>query len=354
VEVFEVGEKVRAIYLGIEYDATIESQIETGSYQVHFESDEGAWGRATKREHIRRVEDQNQSTRDATVIPDMTSMAHHLLHAARSPRLSMLCFMVLTLVQIVVFICEPRLVYGKAAVLLDKPPEFVFFRLIGVKEVGLMCMYAAAVPLYSGNIDSFFVSLTAWGRLSTLIFMSWIVLGLGGPVEAYLGIIQDVLFGSWALYASITVSASTPSNTTKQQNLPLIVCVAVCGCVEAWHGISVMQSPREAALAGFGELTDMTLSVAPLHLGYRSLGYMTALCGLYQLAVAAGALFGSTALSWRMAFAIMCHHLSDHILLGLLGVWIRGCGGGQPIATPVFHLQCGLTLAAVLVTRRKG
>jgi hypothetical protein len=59
VDVFKVGEKVRAKYLGVEYDATIESQIDTGSYQVHFESNEGAWGRATKREHIRRVEDEN-------------------------------------------------------------------------------------------------------------------------------------------------------------------------------------------------------------------------------------------------------------------------------------------------------
>jgi hypothetical protein len=56
VEVFSDGERVRAKYQGAEYDGTILRQIGDTSYQVAFESDEGHWERATKREHIRRAE----------------------------------------------------------------------------------------------------------------------------------------------------------------------------------------------------------------------------------------------------------------------------------------------------------
>jgi hypothetical protein len=56
VEVFPDGERVRAKYQGVEYDGTILRQIGDTSYQVAFESNEGHWERATKREHIRSAE----------------------------------------------------------------------------------------------------------------------------------------------------------------------------------------------------------------------------------------------------------------------------------------------------------
>jgi hypothetical protein len=58
VEVFPDGERVRAKYQGVEYDGTILRQIGDTSYEVAFESDEGSWEKTTKREHIRRAEQQ--------------------------------------------------------------------------------------------------------------------------------------------------------------------------------------------------------------------------------------------------------------------------------------------------------
>jgi hypothetical protein len=56
LESFPAGERVRAKHAGVEYDATVLSQISRASYQVAFESDEGFWERPCLREHIRRAQ----------------------------------------------------------------------------------------------------------------------------------------------------------------------------------------------------------------------------------------------------------------------------------------------------------
>lgn len=189
-------------------------------------------------------------------------------------RLSMLCFMTLTFVQILVFLLHPVLVYGDAAVAMDRPPHFVFFRLIGVKEIGLMIMYSAAVPLHGTGAEPFFCLLASAGRLSTPIFMTWIVAGLGGPPIAYCGIIQDVVFGAWTLNACINTAKTAAPAETFQTSLATLIetaVVATAGAAEAWHGWSVMLEPAEACLSKFGEVQTDDLdawSVGPLHLGW--------------------------------------------------------------------------------------
>ena len=51
-----IDERVRAVYDGIEYNATVLHQIGINSLQLRFESDEGPWDRATSRARMRKAD----------------------------------------------------------------------------------------------------------------------------------------------------------------------------------------------------------------------------------------------------------------------------------------------------------
>ena len=53
---FAADERVRAVYDGIEYNATVLHQIGINSFQLRFESDEGPWDRATSRARMRKAD----------------------------------------------------------------------------------------------------------------------------------------------------------------------------------------------------------------------------------------------------------------------------------------------------------
>ena len=191
-------------------------------------------------------------------------------------QLSMLVFMVLTAVQIVVFVVHPVLVYGDAAVAMDRPPHFVFFRLIGVKEVGLMVMYAAALGP-SSKVNTFFCFVSAVGRLSTICYMTWVVFKLGGPTVGYVGIVQDVVFGTWTMYTCVSrgydAQSSNGSSGVSLPSFSLLCIVTITGLAEAWHGFRIMLQPVQSASEGFGEVVGSASGIenwghGPLHLGF--------------------------------------------------------------------------------------
>ena len=89
--------------------------------------------------------------------------------------------------------------------------------------------------------------------------------------------------------------------------------------------------------------------VAPLHLGYRSLGFMTGLIGAYQVAIAVQ----QSSLTTKMAFAVLFHHIADYVLLGAIDrsglLQVQGSASDATVVQPLqFQLVCGLLLAGAM------
>jgi hypothetical protein len=93
--------------------------------------------------------------------------------------------------------CTPiQIVHDQAPFMDDPSNHFPFIRVIGIKEIGLMTVYATAVA----TNDVTFMALTGLGRLFTVPLMTTLVFAFDAPLAVLSGITQDILFGSWTCY----------------------------------------------------------------------------------------------------------------------------------------------------------
>ena len=79
---------------------------------------------------------------------------------------SMVVFIAFTAIQVLVFVLDPEKFDTTAFDFRLEAPPYAFYTLIGLKEVGLMCMYAAFVF----DNDRVMMLMTAIGRLSTAVY----------------------------------------------------------------------------------------------------------------------------------------------------------------------------------------
>ena len=145
-------------------------------------------------------------------------------------RLSMAAFIVFSSLQIFCFIFKPHLLHQEGLGFDFEKDPFVFYSLIGLKEVGLMIFYTSFVV----GSDRTMMLATSLGRLSTLVYGCWLVICLQVPPTFFFALLPDVLFGVWTLWALLALPAPEakpkPKPTPKQ---PLVdVMLVAAGCFE--------------------------------------------------------------------------------------------------------------------------
>jgi hypothetical protein len=241
----------------------------------------------------------------------------------RVPGHSIHAFMVFTVLQILVFIFKPEL-YKDAAPDIDSR----IFVLIGVKELGLLCIYFAIA--WAG--DRRLMGMTVVGRLMVVPFMFWVVGYLGGPLSALAGVLQDISFGGWTWWC---LRLQQPSEDARGQGGKMDrrqkqtggACAGaaravlfVAGIAEAAAGILIMSDPEiylqnasehrwMAFASGDGDLSS------GIHLGMRSIALMNFLLGSYQICI------GVLGASSNVYTACGLYHLVFVVCLRLVKLW---------------------------------
>lgn len=231
-----------------------------------------------------------------------------------SPARTMWAFIAFTIVQLLLFVFYPS-VYSAAAGDMDKAPAFATFRLIGIKEVGLMTIYSALT--LAGDKKLMFM--TVVGRSMVVPFMCWVILSHGAPTSVLVGIIQDVSFGAWTAY-TISKSPNGISRPVEQNSVLANACRAsifIAGFVESYSGYLLLSEPvamlrdQPKWAMSFKRLED---SVGPVHMGVRSVGFMSFVMGGYQMYIALSrasrAVYMAVGLH-HLAFALGVHFLSS-------------------------------------------
>ena len=112
------------------------------------------------------------------------------------PSHTIAAFILFTLIQIIIFLFCPQ-VYNNAAPGMDTPPTYALFRLIGIKECGLVFIYVAIAI----TEDHLLMKMTIVGRMTVIPFTLWCVYGLGAPTTMLFGVLQDVIFGGWTAWS---------------------------------------------------------------------------------------------------------------------------------------------------------
>lgn len=218
----------------------------------------------------------------------------------RAPAHTMHAFILFTVVQIFIFIFAPE-IYKDAAPDIDRR----IFALIGLKETGLMVIYFAL----SWVEDRALMRMTVIGRLAVVPFMLWVVGYLGGPGSALAGVLQDIFFGGWTLWAlnSNQDRATDPDTYRSIEGSRMVrIVLFVAGLLEAMVGIIQLAYPEFALQDTEGYnwvsfIDDSSLSEG-IHLGIRSIAFMSFLIGCYQ------AFIGLHGADRRVYFACGMYH----------------------------------------------
>ena len=311
--------------------------------------------------------------------------------------LSLKCFVAFTVLQILGFIVAPAVVVQLAGgdPPLDMAPDYPAVRLIGLKEIGLCLIYAAIIESRQWSL----VLMTVVGRLSVVPFVLWMVLVVGAPVELAGGVVQDVTFAAWTLWAmrgllaappAPPAAAASPGRGGEEVAVPML---ALCfravlfaaGAIEAVNGLLLLLRPGVVTVSApaaepilipppplmradtgglpdvwwwspvHGNLTSLADSVDPLHSGLRSFGLMTTLVGAYQMCIAilaTGRGQGEFLFRSRVAIAALTHHTLFSLVTT---AYCKHAAPADAAATttmalpraPPFHLPLSVALATI-------
>ena len=199
-------------------------------------------------------------------------------------------FVAVSVAQAVAFICAPALLAGATDPPLGAPP-YTYVRLLGVWELGLMLLYAAA----AARGDHGAAAATVAGRLCVVPYVGWLTRGpLRAPAGVWAFVGQDIAFAAataWAL-ATTTAPPRKPRDATKGgrgEQRPLAsralraaaLCAAfVAGCADLNAGYRAIVAPPDAG-------ADASASGDAWQLGRRSLGLAVAITGGYCCLAAA-------------------------------------------------------------------
>ncbi len=256
------------------------------------------------------------------------------------PATSLRGFILFTVAQVVVFLFRPSL-YADVAGDVDAAP-FRVFRGIGAKECGLLCLYVAVARAGDRRL----AWMTVAGRLQTIPFMLWCVLVLGAPPSVLGGVVQDVAFAGWTAWALLQTDGDDSNGHTKGASSSsssswrlFRLALAACGLAEIYVGGRMMFDPEgyiDGVSPWFALFDDpASATVAPIHLGIRSIGLMCLLIGGYQATVAR-----LGAADRRVYWACACYH--SVFCLATIG-FCRAHG----LRAPLFHAAAGILLATI-------
>ena len=192
-------------------------------------------------------------------------------------------FVLFTLIQIVVFLCFPQL-YKDAAPDMDSAPTFAMFRMIGIKECGLVLMYIAI----GYTNDHVLMKMTVLGRMTVIPFTLGAILSLGAPTTMLFGILQDVSFGMWTMYAL----RKQQRQQQRQVGTGIFswltrLALIVGGCMGIYVGYLGLLFPEyvlETQPVWYCFLKNVKLS-SDIHLGYRSVSLIYLLVGCYHVGI---------------------------------------------------------------------
>ena len=196
-------------------------------------------------------------------------------------------FVAFSCVQVVFFLCAPRLLIDATDPPLDRAP-YRFVRLLGVWEAGLMVLYGAACA----RGDRGAACATVAGRFCVVPYVLWLTRGpLRVPAGVWAFVAQDVVFASWTAWALATTKASKqPKPKAAAAPRPLVsrllhaaafLGAFAGGCADMWHGgQAVVAAPAAGGFDAAGHAGDWQL-------GRRSLGLAMAITGAYCALAAA-------------------------------------------------------------------
>lgn len=214
-----------------------------------------------------------------------------------------IAFIAFTLVQIVMFIAVPWLYSGLSGGI-DPPPYYLGFRLIGLKEMGLMTIYTAGVVLE----DDMLTWTTIFGRSTTLVFTPLMIFVMGAPSALWGGVVQDVSGAGITAYLLLTDperSKRKPKEFLPLKHSRYMWCarLALClaGCMEMYNGLALFYDVNS-----FSYLLNEQLEEPAL--GIKSFGYMSFLVGLYQFIISL-----RSDVDGLMYMAVNLHHLAFYV-----------------------------------------
>jgi hypothetical protein len=155
-------------------------------------------------------------------------------------------------------------------------PYFSSFRLIGMKEIGLMLFYLSS--LYVNDIR--LIKLTITARFTVLIFTPIMIFFYGAGQEMWFGVIQDVLgaLSTWYLLHLKPNMGRKRSALPISSRLPLQMMLCVSGIWESSYGLQLFLFPMQTSLI-------KSQCIFPSGYGIQSFGFMTILLGVYQICV---------------------------------------------------------------------
>ena len=188
--------------------------------------------------------------------------------------MSIYVFMLYMVVTSAVMLLAPELLP------VDEPPPYAFIQLIGVKELALcIALYA---PAAAGERREMMV-LTAWGRLSTIVWSALLVALRDAPNSVLFGVLPDVAGALYTLLAAAldrdeeksTVTATDSALAPVQRTIAEHATrgfIIVVGAVELFTGLSTMLSSTSTFPSG-------------LDIALRSFAMATGIIGAYQVAI---------------------------------------------------------------------
>mmetsp|Transcript_13844 Transcript_13844/g.15779 ORF Transcript_13844/g.15779 Transcript_13844/m.15779 type:complete len:273 (+) Transcript_13844:152-970(+) len=240
---------------------------------------------------------------------------------------SMYAFVGFTVVQILVFLFQPGF-YEALAPGLCAAPKYVALRLIGLKEIGLMAMYLVG----TANEDLTVIKATIAGRLSVILYTSYIVFHLGVPTYFLFGILQDVSFGLWTLREVLYYERKStigepaaylqPLDSSWKQATKIVIFLA--GFCEFG-----------AAAFNFNLLSQAESSLLRENVGLLSYEYMSSLVGSYQM------YFACTDVHHLIYLAVGIHHLLYFLNRSDVTGMLTMLGIQEEATTLRFHLYFG-------------
>lgn len=253
-------------------------------------------------------------------------------------QLSLVAFIAFTVVQIVLFLFAPS-VYALVTPDMDFAPVYPAFRIIGLKEIGLMTTYATLVAANDARL----FAMTVIGRFTVLPEFLILVFVVGAPVEFLGGIVQDL--SSLALTcAALTVDKRTlvvPKFRKAGFEEKLVrLLIAATGIIEIFFGVMAFALPTKYSAT---PLIPLKWVQPPLFIGPRSVGMMGIAVGAYQLCI-----------SWLRAdqkvyIAVGFMNTSFYMLTRILSVLLRSAYPGGSLHPPIFPFLLGVPTLALSI-----
>ena len=258
-------------------------------------------------------------------------------------------FILFTALQLLIFLFRPEL-YQDAAPGMDKPPTFAIFRLIGIKECGLILMYSAIS--YRG--DRALMKMTVVGRMMVVPYSLWCVFVLGAPWTMLFGIVQDVTFGLWTA-ATLSMSTHLPARQQRIVGVGIfsrimrfaLLLGGLSGMYCGFYGLSNPQYLLDDQPPFISFLQNAQLSDG-IHLGVRSVALIYFLVGAYHVGIG---LLGAHPLVF---FTCALYHLVVMCAFSIAKAWRKDLAqayhvpGLHVVFAPIFFVLSILSFSSVL------